>query len=154
LGAVEHLRKPVDRERLREIVARYVKTAGKVLVVEDDLATQKTITKALGSMSIESLPANNGQEALDTLAEQWPDLILLDLMMPVMDGYEFLSHFRKLKGSEKTPVIIITAKDLSSRERQELASNVTEIFTKQENYVAELIESVGALISDSASGEG
>jgi CheY-like chemotaxis protein len=71
LGAVEHLRKPVDRERLREIVARYVKTAGKVMIVEDDPATQKTITKALGSMAIEALLANNGQEALDTLANQW-----------------------------------------------------------------------------------
>jgi CheY-like chemotaxis protein len=153
LGAVEHLRKPVDRDQLRKIVARYVKTAGKVLVVEDDPAVQKTIAKALGSMSIETLVANNGQEALDTLAEQWPDLILLDLMMPVMDGYEFLSHFRKLKGSEKTPVIIITAKDLSTKERKELASSVTEIFTKEENYVEDLIESVGALISDSRSSE-
>jgi CheY-like chemotaxis protein/nitrogen-specific signal transduction histidine kinase len=153
LGAVEHLRKPVDRERLREIVARYVKTAGKVMVVEDDPATQKTITKALGSMSIEALLANNGQEALDTLAEQWPDLILLDLMMPVMDGYEFLSHFRKLEGSEKTPVIIVTAKDLSIKEREELSSSVTGIFTKEENYVEDLIESIGALVGKSERSE-
>ena len=105
-------------------------------------------------MTVESLVANNGQEALDILAEQWPDLILLDLMMPVMDGYEFLSQFRKLKGSEKTPVIIITAKDLSTKERKELASSVTEIFTKEENYVEDLIASVGALISDSEGSEG
>lgn len=153
LGAVEHLRKPVDRERLREIVARYVKTAGKVMIVEDDPATQKTITKALGSMAIEALLANNGQEALDTLANQWPDLILLDLMMPVMDGYEFLSHFRKLEGSEKTPVIIVTAKDLSLKEREELASCVTGIFTKEENYVEDLIESIGALVGKSERSE-
>ena len=153
LGAVEHLRKPVDRERLREIVARYVKTAGKVMIVEDDPATQKTITKALGSMAIEALLANNGQEALDTLANQWPDLILLDLMMPVMDGYEFLSHFRKLEGSEKTPVIIVTAKDLSLKEREELASCVAGIFTKEENYVEDLIESIGALVGKSERSE-
>jgi PAS domain S-box-containing protein len=153
LGAVEHLRKPVDRDRLREIVAKYVKTAGKVMVVEDDPATQKTITKALGSMSIEALLADNGQEALDTLAEQWPDLILLDLMMPVMDGYEFLSHFRKLEGSAKTPVIIVTAKDLSIKEREELSSSVTGIFTKEENYVEDLIESIGALVGKSERSE-
>jgi PAS domain S-box-containing protein len=149
LGAVEHLRKPVDRERLRKIVARYVKTAGKVMVVEDDPATQKTITKALGSMSIEALPANNGREALDILAEQWPDLILLDLMMPVMDGYEFLSHFRKLEGSQETPVIVVTAKDLSIKEREELAGCVSGILTKEENYVEDLIESIGALVGKS-----
>jgi len=149
LGAVEHLRKPVDREQLRKIVSRYVKTAGKVLVVEDDPATQNIILKALGSMAVEALVANDGQQALDVLNEQWPDLILLDLMMPVMDGYEFLSHFRKLKDSEKTPVIIVTAKDLSIKERKELASCVTGILTKEENYVEDLIASVGAIISES-----
>ena len=149
LGAVEHLRKPVDREQLRKIVSRYVKSAGKVLVVEDNPATQKIILKALGSMAVEALVANDGQQALDVLNEQWPDLILLDLMMPVMDGYEFLSHFRKLKGSEKTPVIIVTAKDLSIKERKELASCVTGIFTKEENYVEDLIASVGAIIKAS-----
>jgi signal transduction histidine kinase/CheY-like chemotaxis protein len=126
---------------------------GKKGAVEDDPATQKTITKALGSMAIEALLANNGQEALDTLANQWPDLILLDLMMPVMDGYEFLSHFRKLEGSEKTPVIIVTAKDLSLKEREELASCVTGIFTKEENYVEDLIESIGALVGKSERSE-
>jgi len=70
-----------------------------------------------------------------------------------MDGYEFLSHFRKLEGSEKTPVIIITAKDLSAKERKELASSVSEIFTKEENYVEDLIASVGALISESRNSE-
>ena len=149
LGAVEHLRKPVDREQLRKIISKYVKTAGKVLVVEDDPATQKVISKALGSMAVEASVANNGQEALDILAEQWPDLILLDLMMPVMDGYEFLSHFRKLKDSDKTPVIIVTAKDLSIKERKELASSVTEIFTKEKNYLEDLIESIGAIVSNS-----
>jgi CheY-like chemotaxis protein len=125
LGAVEHLRKPVDREQLRKIVSRYVKTAGKVLVVEDDPATQNVITKALGSMAVEAMVAKDGQQ--------------------------FLSHFRKLKGSEKTPVIIVTAKDLSIKERKELASCVTGIFTKEENYVEDLIESVGAIISESTS---
>jgi PAS domain S-box-containing protein len=151
LGAVEHLRKPVDREQLRKIVSRYVKNAGKVLVVEDDPATQNVISKALGSMAVEALVANNGQQALDILSQQWPDLILLDLMMPVMDGYEFLTRFRKLEGSEKTPVIVVTAKDLSLAERKELAGSVTGIFTKEESYVEDLIESVASLIIESDS---
>ena len=57
--------------------------------------------------------------------------------------------FRKLKGSEKTPVIIVTAKDLSIKERKELASCVAGIFTKEENYVEDLIEAVAAIISES-----
>jgi CheY-like chemotaxis protein len=147
LGAVEHLRKPVDRDQLRQVVAKYIHAEGKVLVIEDDLSIQDIIRKSLDSGNIDTLIANNGKEALDILSKQWPDLILLDLMMPVMDGFEFLSHFRKLEGSEKIPVIVVTAKDLSSQERDELASSVTGIFTKQENYVEDLIESVASIIN-------
>ena len=70
-------------------------------------------------------------------------------MMPVMDGYEFLSHFRKLEGSQETPVIVVTAKDLSIKEREELAGCVSGILTKEENYVEDLIESIGALVGKS-----
>jgi PAS domain S-box-containing protein len=147
LGAVEHLRKPVDRDQLRQVVAKYIHAEGKVLVIEDDLSIQDIIRKSLDCGNIDTLIANNGKEALDILSKQWPDLILLDLMMPVMDGFEFLSHFRKLEGSEKIPVIVVTAKDLSSQERDELASSVTGIFTKQENYVEDLIESVASIIN-------
>jgi signal transduction histidine kinase/CheY-like chemotaxis protein len=147
LGAVEHLRKPVDRERLREIVARYVKTAGKVLVVEDDPATQKIISRALGSMGVEALVANNGQEALALLESQWPELVLLDLMMPVMDGFEFLEHFRKLSGADSVPVIVVTAKDLSPKERDALTSRVTSIVEKGENYIDDLIRNIGMAVS-------
>ena len=147
LGAVGHLRKPVDREQLREIVARYVKTAGKVLVVEDDPATQKVISKALGSMTVEALVANNGQEALDLLESQWPELVLLDLMMPVMDGFEFLEHFRKLSGADSVPVIVVTAKDLSPGERDALTSRVTSIVEKDENYIDDLVRNIGMAVS-------
>jgi CheY-like chemotaxis protein len=146
LGAVEHLRKPVDREKLREIVARYVKTAGKVLVVEDDPATQKVISKALGSMAVEALVANNGKEALDLLEREWPEVVLLDLMMPVMDGFEFLENFRKLSGADSVPVIVVTAKDLSSEERDALTSRVTSIVEKDENYIDDLIRNIGMAV--------
>ncbi len=148
LGAVEHLRKPVDREQLRRVISKFVKTAGKVLVVEDDPATQEVMSRALDADGVEALVANNGQEALDILKDNWPELILLDLMMPVMDGFEFISHFRKLEGSEKVPVIVVTAKDLSVKEREELAGRVTGIFAKEEDYVEDLIQSIGSIIKD------
>ena len=147
LGAVEHLRKPVDREQLRKVISRYIKTTGKVLVVEDDLAVQEVISKALGSMGVEAIVADNGQVALNLLEDQWPDVILLDLMMPVMDGFEFLSHYRKLEGSEKVPVIVVTAKDLTAADRDELEGHVSEIFTKEEDYIEDLIQSIGGIVS-------
>jgi CheY-like chemotaxis protein len=127
--------------------------AGKVLVVEDDPATQIVMSKALGSMGVEAMVAGNGQVALDLLKEQWPDVVLLDLMMPVMDGFEFLIHFRKLKDAEKTPVIVVTAKDLSAAERKELEGYVSKVFAKEEDYVEDLIRSLSDIVSNSEGSE-
>jgi CheY-like chemotaxis protein/two-component sensor histidine kinase len=148
LGAVEHLRKPVNREQLQSVISRYVKTAGKVMLVEDDTATQEVISKALGTMGIEALIANNGQEALDLLNEQWPDLILLDLMMPIMDGFEFLENFKKLDNAKKIPVIVVTARDLTAKEREGLANRVSGIVDKDNNYIDDLIRNVGMAVGD------
>ena len=146
LGAVEHLRKPVNREQLKSVISRYVKTAGKVMLVEDDKATQEVISKALGSMGVDALIANNGQEALDLLKDQLPDLVLLDLMMPVMDGFEFLEHFKKLDNAKMVPVIVVTAKDLSAKERKSLASRVSGIVDKDKDYIDDLIRNIGMAI--------
>jgi len=146
LGAVEHLRKPVNRDQLKSVISRYIKTAGKVMLVEDDAATQEVISKALGSMGVEALIADNGQEALDILEDQWPDLVLLDLMMPIMDGFEFLEHFKKLDNAEKVPIIVVTAKDLSAKERKSLANRVSGIIDKDRDYIDDLIHNVGMAV--------
>jgi PAS domain S-box-containing protein len=146
LGAAEHLRKPISRELLQEAIAKYVKASGKVLVVEDDPATQDVISKALKAVDITTLLANNGQEALDILKDDWPDLVLLDLMMPVMDGFEFLSYFRELDGSDKVPVIVVTAKDLTTRERKDLGSRVAGVVAKEENYLEDLVHNVSMVV--------
>jgi len=146
LGAAEHLRKPIDRESLQKTIAKYVKSSGTVLVVEDDLATQEVISKALKAVDIMTLLANNGQEALDILEDKWPDLVLLDLMMPVMDGFEFLDHFRELDGANKVPVIVVTAKDLTSQERKDLGSRVAGVVAKEENYLEDLVHNVDMVV--------
>jgi PAS domain S-box-containing protein len=146
LGAAEHLRKPITRAHLQEVIAKYVKTSGTVLVVEDDPATQDVMSKALKSEDITTLLANNGQEALDILKDEWPDLVLLDLMMPVMDGFEFLEHFRELDGADEVPVIVVTAKDLSVQERKELGSRVAGVVAKEEDYIEDLIRNVGLAV--------
>ena len=66
-----------------------------------------------------------------------------------MDGFEFLSRFRKLKDAEKVPVIVVTAKDLSPEERDELAGHVSDIFTKEEDDIEDLIRTVSSVVGDS-----
>ena len=153
LGAVEHLRKPVNRDQLKQIVGKYVRAAGSVLIVEDDVATQDVTASALKALGIDAMIASNGQEALDILQKEKPDLVLLDLMMPVMDGFEFLEHFRKLENSEAIPVIVVTAKDLTREERQNLSKRVTHIVEKEEDYVKELLRNVGFAVKASETGE-
>jgi len=80
-----------------------------ILVVEDDLSLVDTYKLALGD-SFEILVAYNGKEALDVINTQVPDLILMDIMMPEMDGLEALKHLKKNSATAKVPVILITAK--------------------------------------------
>ena len=74
--------------------------------------------------------AENGADALDRVAEQRPRIVLLDLMMPVMDGFDFLLRYRELEGCASTPIIVITAKDLTEEDRQRLAGGVERIIEK------------------------
>lgn len=148
LGAVEHLRKPVNKEQLLHVVARHVKHPAMILIVEDDEAVQEVMKKAIESAGIEVLVAENGQVALELLKDNWPDMILLDLMMPVMDGFEFISHFRELEGAKDVPVIVVTAKDLDAQERDQLKQNVECVIGKQERYIEDVVNNVGRLIDD------
>ena len=132
LGAVESLTKPVDREHLRQVARMYAKQAGvsRALVVDDDEAIRSFFQRALSDDGWTVATAENGAVALEEASEHVPDLVLLDLMMPVMDGFEFVMHFRKLAGCSTTPVIVVTAKDLDKKERESLLGHVERIVEK------------------------
>jgi len=82
----------------------------KILVVEDDKDLQKVICQGLSAKKIECDVAENGAEALEVAIKFMPDLIILDIMMPVMDGYECCEKLREMKGFEETPIIFLTAR--------------------------------------------
>ena len=90
--------------------------------------------------------AVNGQEALDEIAGQRPDVLLLDLMMPVMDGFETLQRLRQNPDTRDLPVVVITAKDLSPQEREELRQNTSRVIEKngldRDRILRELRESL------------
>jgi CheY-like chemotaxis protein len=132
LGAVEHLTKPVDRDSLRRLVSQYAAPTGggHALVVDDDGTIRSLFRRTLEADGWTVAEAANGADALDRVAEQQPRVILLDLMMPVMDGFDFLLRYRSLKGCASTPIIVITAKDLSDEDRQRLNGGVERIIEK------------------------
>jgi CheY-like chemotaxis protein len=148
LGAAEYLVKPIDRKRLRAILEKYCQRQGKILLVEDDEPTRETTRDLVVRHGFAVVEAANGREALDRLAEGLPDLILLDLLMPEMDGFEFLDEVRRRTAWRNVPVIVLTAKDLTEGDRRRLSGRATQIIQKagqsREQLVAELRRAVSS----------
>ncbi|CAN5358413.1 hypothetical protein BH11ARM2_BH11ARM2_13010 [soil metagenome] len=133
LGASDYLSKPVDRNRLIEVLARY-HCEGKerccVLLVEDDQVTREMLAAMLDRHGWEVIEAGNGLEGLDRLDESHPDLILLDLMMPEMDGFQFVTAMKEKPASERIPIVVLTAKEITEEDRKALNGGVDKIFQK------------------------
>ena len=89
--------------------ARAVARLMKILVVEDEPDLRALYRENLGDGGHDVVTAANGAEGLGVVAREQPDLVVLDLMMPVMDGYEFLDHLRKMPGRERTPAVVVSA---------------------------------------------
>jgi PAS domain S-box-containing protein len=149
LGAVQSLTKPVDRQALLQTVRQYASPSGggRVLIVEDDESTRSLLSRALSDAGWEAAEAENGAVALDLVSEKKPDLILLDLMMPVMDGFEFVFALRQQKENRTIPIIVVTAKDLTEEDRQRLVGGVEHIIDKGAYTQEELLEQLRAYVA-------
>ena len=132
LGAVDYLIKPVDRDRLITLLAKYrrVTPSHRVLIVEDDEVTRELLCRLLENEGWTVSAAENGRVALERLATDQPELILLDLMMPEMDGFEFIVELHKHDTWQRLPIVVVTAKDLTPEERLYLNGNVQRILQK------------------------
>jgi CheY-like chemotaxis protein/anti-sigma regulatory factor (Ser/Thr protein kinase) len=149
LGAVECLTKPVDRDKLRQLASQYTTPSGggRALVVDDDEGIRSLFQRALADDGWTVDEAENGAIALELARMNRPDLVLLDLMMPVMDGFEFVMHYRKLEGCRVTPIIVVTAKDLDQSERENLLGGVERIVEKGALTRQQLLKQVRELVS-------
>ena len=151
LGATEYLVKPVDRVQLSKLVARYHSPhhPPRVLLVDDDDAVRDVVSRMLIADEWEVDQAANGEEALDCLAAaESYSFILLDLMMPVMDGFDFLMKKHASEQWRAIPVIVLTAKDLTASERQMLSGRVQQVFEKESMSHEELATLVHSLAAD------
>jgi CheY-like chemotaxis protein len=131
LGAVDVLTKPIERADLVALLHRLLRRDGPVLVVEDDATTRDMIRHTIEKMGLPMGEAVNGRSALAWLADNpAPALILLDLMMPEMDGFEFLDAFTSRVEWRDIPVIVITAKELTRSERERLLREAQKVIVK------------------------
>lgn len=132
LGVSDYLIKPFDKNRLLEVVRKYRLNPlnESVLVVDDDANAREVLRRTLEGDEWVVTEAATGKAALECLAASLPGLILLDLMMPEMDGFGFLEEVRKNSNWEGIPVIVVTAKDLTEQERTLLNGGVVKIIQK------------------------
>jgi len=148
LGAAGYLTKPIDRERLHRLVSQFRAQVPptRVLVVEDDAVQRERMRGWLEGPQWIVREAENGREALKRIQENKPDVILLDLMMPEMDGFAVVAALQKEDSWQDIPVIVITARDLDAKDRERLNSGVQSVLVKERFRPTDLVERVRRLV--------
>jgi signal transduction histidine kinase/DNA-binding response OmpR family regulator len=152
LGASDYVTKPIDRDQLIAVIKKYENNSHdyKILVIEDDDSTRDMISRTLAKEGWHIDAAVNGREGLVRVSSVSPDLILLDLMMPEMDGFQFLNELRKTESGRSIPVLVVTALDLTPEERNQLSGQVQQILQKgayeRERLLAEVRRMVNELV--------
>jgi len=148
LGAAGYFTKPIDWGRLNAILRKFRKATShqSVLIVEDEAQTREMLRRTLVKEDWHVLEAENGRVALGKLNGTVPAVILLDLMMPEMDGFEFMQELRKRPECRQVPVVVLTAKDLTEEDRRRLNGQVARILQKGAFTTADLMAEIRGLL--------
>jgi CheY-like chemotaxis protein/anti-sigma regulatory factor (Ser/Thr protein kinase) len=148
LGASDYLTKPIDREQLARVLRKYVceDPPCPVLIVDDDPETRRVLRSLLERQGWQVTEAADGEEALERVAEHAPELILLDLMMPGMDGFEFSEVLRRNPEWRRIPLVVLTARDLTPEDRDRLNGFADRVLQKGEYNRDEMVEQLRRVI--------
>lgn len=145
LGAADYLVKPVHNDRLVQAIRRHLGTpapARPILVIDDDATTRDMLRRQLERQGWRVVEAVDGADGLERIDDAAPALVLLDLMMPRMDGFAFLDALHGKGSAANIPVIVLTAKELTLAEQQELSSRASKVFAKGRYSGGQLEEEV------------
>ncbi len=158
LGASDYMTKPIDRHRLIALLHKYQQRQEEsspdkgpvesILIVEDDPATRDLLHRVLENHGWKTFVAENGRRGLEAIAAHTPDLILLDLMMPEMDGFEFLNALKQYPHGRSIPVVVMTAKDITPQEYIQLKGSVQTILQKQGLSFERLCTEIRTMIAE------
>ncbi|MEP2120288.1 MAG: response regulator [Bauldia litoralis] len=148
LGAADHLTKPVDSEDLKRVLDRVAHPSGAtdVLVVDDDAGTREMLRRLLTREGWSVREAEDGAAGLEAIERSRPAVVLLDLMMPRMDGFEMLAVLRENDATRDLPVVIVTSKDLTREEREWFGGKALAVFQKGAYQRARLVETLREMV--------
>jgi CheY-like chemotaxis protein len=151
LGATDYLVKPIPKQILLETVRKYVPASpmdeSAVLLVDDDPKNLELLSETLRSAGYETQSVQSGTRALEVLSSKIVDAVLLDLLMPEMDGFEVIRHIRSRTELQKLPVFVMTGKNLTSEERDLLKSHTQALFQKDGPWQKQLITEIARVLN-------
>jgi PAS domain S-box-containing protein len=149
LGATDYLHKPVEWGQLKSAMERFKPSEhdGPVLVIDDDADARERMATLLTREGWRVASAEHGRAGLDAVAARMPSLILLDLMMPEMDGFAFLRALRARREWRDIPVVVLTAKDVTADDRRRLAGQADRVLQKGRLGLSDLAETLRSLVS-------
>src|SRR6267143_6162155 len=153
LGADEYLIKPVDKATLLAAVERCLRSRGgaaparPILVVEDDVSTLEVIVELLEAHGYAVSTAMDGEQARVSVAQFLPELVILDLVLPKMSGFELLAEWRSNPRTADLPVFVLTSKDLTKEEEKYIHAHAESLFRKQNSWREPLIKQLERVVT-------
>jgi PAS domain S-box-containing protein len=159
LGADEYLVKPVDKVTLLAAIERCLQSRGgaaparTILVVEDDESTLEIIVELLKSYGYAVNTATDGAEARASVANSLPELVILDLVLPKVSGFELLAEWRSNQRTADLSVFVLTSKDLTKEEDKYLRAHAESIFRKQDSWRESLVKQLERVVTSLPSGD-
>ncbi len=154
IGHSDFLTKPIDRQQLLQMMVKYdlladgkrsKKTPSSILVVDDDPQNVRLLKAMLKPFNMEVLVADGGKSGIEQALKKKPDLIILDLMMPEVDGFEVVSALRGNPDTAQIPILIYTAKNITSEDRERLQGNIQSIIQKGDFGKERFLEMINSL---------
>lgn len=149
LAGAEYMPKPITPDWLRHSVERRLPGGGRgqVLVVDDDPAFRLQAIEALAPLDgIEVTTASSATEALERIGEHMPDLLVLDLLMPEVDGFEVLRRLRRDRRAANLGVLVVTGKELSAQDKARLRGRMATLVRKQEASLEQVLQTMRQLL--------
>jgi len=150
LGAADYLVKPIRKTVLLETIRKHVPIQGdddsEILLVDDDPKSLEMLEETLRSAGYETQCVRSGARALEVLSSKLVSAVLLDLLMPGMDGFEVIQHVRGQATLADLPILVMTAKTLSPEEIALLGRETQALFQKNGSWQQQLVAEIGRVV--------